>query len=97
MGAVRGEPHDLSRPRRSDADQDGWPQTWAEHRIEVEQVLERGDDVVAAMHVIARGKGSGVNVDVRLYPHVKLREGKVVYVFEHDDRAAALNAAGIER
>jgi hypothetical protein len=75
----------------------GWLQTWAEHRIEVEQVLERGDDVVAAMHVIARGKGSGVNVDVRLYPHVKLRVGKVVYVFEHDDRAAALKAAGIER
>jgi ketosteroid isomerase-like protein len=73
----------------------GWLDTWAEHHIEIEEVFDRGDDVVVSMHLIARGKGSGIEVDVRVYPHVKVREGKVVYVFEYEDRAEALEAVGL--
>ena len=58
-------------------------------------MLSRGENVVASRHVAARGRGSGVEVDVRLYPHVRLRDGKVAYVFEHDDRDAASQAAGL--
>ena len=35
-------------------------------------------------------------VDVRLYLHMKVRDGRVVYVFEHEDRAEALKAVGLE-
>jgi ketosteroid isomerase-like protein len=73
-----------------------WLEAWDEHRIEVEETLDAGDDVVAAMHLTARGRGSGVEVELRIYPHVKVREAKVVYIFEFEDRAEALKAVGLE-
>jgi hypothetical protein len=45
--------------------------------------------------VMAKGKASGVEVDVRLYMQFTVREGKVIYVFEHEDRADALKAVGL--
>jgi ketosteroid isomerase-like protein len=70
-----------------------WLYTWDEHRIHLEELIEEGDSVVVSVHVIARGKTSGVEVDVRLHLQFKVRDDKVVYVFEHEDRAAALEAA----
>jgi ketosteroid isomerase-like protein len=61
----------------------------------VEDMAERGEDVVASVHAMGRGRVSGVEVDVRLHLHFKLRDGKVVYIFEHEDKAAALRAAGL--
>jgi ketosteroid isomerase-like protein len=74
----------------------GWLDAWAEHRVDFEEVIDAGDDVVASLHITASGKGSGVEVDVRLYGHFKIREGKVVYLFEHEDRASALKAVGLQ-
>jgi limonene-1,2-epoxide hydrolase len=73
----------------------GWLDPWAEHSVEIEELLANGQDVVAALHVSARGEGSGITVDVHLYGHFKVRDGKVVYLFEHQDRDAALKAAGL--
>lgn len=72
----------------------GWIDTWEEHRVDLEELVEQGDSVVASVHVTASGKTSGVEVAVRLHLQFKVRDGKVVYVFEHEDRAAALAAAG---
>jgi hypothetical protein len=44
---------------------------------------------------MTRGRGSGVEVDVRLYFHFKVRDDKVVYIFEHRERASALEAMGL--
>ena len=41
------------------------------------------------------GKGSGVEVNLRVYPHWKVRDGRVFYSFEYPDRASALEAAGL--
>jgi len=57
-------------------------------------VIEDRDNVVAGVHIKARGQGSGVEADVRFYAQFKLRDGKVAYPYDHDDRAAALEAAG---
>ncbi len=73
---------------------DEWLATWDEHRIELEEVVDKGDSVVASLHVTARGGASGVEVDVRLYGHFKVRDGRVVYLYEHEDKAEALEAAG---
>ena len=51
---------------------------------------------VASLHLTARGEESGIDVDVHLYGHLKVREGKVAYLFEHQDRAEALKAVGLE-
>jgi hypothetical protein len=72
-----------------------WLDTWDEHRIDLEEVIERGDNVVASLHITARGKVSGIETDVRFYPHAKIRDHQIVYIFDHRDRAAALKAAGL--
>jgi ketosteroid isomerase-like protein len=85
--------HGLGGARRIRA---AWLDAWAEHRLEIEETFDGGDDVVATVHVVGRGRGSGVEVDVRLYGHIKVRDSKVVYLYEHEDRADALRAAGVE-
>jgi ketosteroid isomerase-like protein len=73
----------------------GWLDAWAEHRIEIEEVIDVSDGLVLALRVLARGKSSGLQADVRLYPHVRFRDGRAVYMFEYDSRAAALEAVGM--
>jgi ketosteroid isomerase-like protein len=72
-----------------------WIDSWDEMQADVEEIVEKGENVVASLHVKARGKTSGVEVDVRLHLHFKVRDGKIVYLFEHVDRAEALEAAGL--
>ena len=72
-----------------------WFEAWDEHRLEVDEVAAEGDSFVVLVHITARGKISGAEVDVRFYAHVKLRDDKVVYIYDHEDRAAALEAAGL--
>ena len=90
------EGHSLSRgheaairARRS------WLENWEGHQIDVEEMNDRADSVVACLHLTGRGKMSGVEVDLRVYLHYKLRDGKIVYVYEYADRAEALEAAGL--
>ena len=74
----------------------GWLEAWDAYRLEVEEILDAGDDVLVSGVAVARGKGSGVEVELRLYFHAKVSEGKVVYVYEYQDRAEALKAVGLE-
>src|SRR5437762_8342748 len=48
-------------------DRQEWLDTWDEHRLDVEEVIEDGDSVVALIHLTGRGRFSGVAVDVRFY------------------------------
>jgi hypothetical protein len=73
----------------------GWIDAWAEHRVDIEEMLDAGDDVFASALLTGRGKASGAAVEVRLYGHFKVRDGTVSYVFEHEDRAEALKAVGL--
>jgi ketosteroid isomerase-like protein len=72
-----------------------WMGSWDEMRVDVEDVVAESENIVASVHVTARGKASGVEVDVRLHLHFKVRDEKIVYVFEHEDKAAALEAVGL--
>jgi len=72
-----------------------WLDSWDEMRAEVEEVVGEGDSLVATVHVTAQGRASGVEVDVRLYFHFKVRDDKVAYIYEHQDRATALEAVGL--
>jgi ketosteroid isomerase-like protein len=71
-----------------------WLDSWDEMQAEVEEVVGDADSAIATVHVVARGKTSGVEVDVRLYFHFKTRDNKIVYVYEHQDEATALEALG---
>jgi ketosteroid isomerase-like protein len=72
-----------------------WVDTWEGHQIDLEEMKDGGDSVVACLHLTGQGKRSGVEVDLRVYVHYKLRDGKVVYVYEHAERGEALEAAGL--
>jgi ketosteroid isomerase-like protein len=72
-----------------------WLDTWDEHRLDVHEIVEQGDDVVAVVHIAGRGKLSGATTEVRFYAQLKTRDGKVAYIYDHEDRAAALEAAGL--
>ena len=61
----------------------------------MEEVIEDGDDVVVGVHIKARGQGSGVEADVRFFAQFKVRDAQVVYIYDHEDRAEALEAAGL--
>jgi ketosteroid isomerase-like protein len=72
-----------------------WQDTWDEHRFDVDEVAAEGDTVVILIHITARGRNSGAVVDIRFYAHVRLRDNKVVYIYDYADRASALEAAGL--
>jgi ketosteroid isomerase-like protein len=72
-----------------------WLESWEDQDVDLEDFVVERDNVVVTAHITARGKGSGVEVDVRLHFHFKLRDDKVVYVYEHLDRGKALEAAGL--
>jgi ketosteroid isomerase-like protein len=72
-----------------------WLDAWDDVHSELEEVVGEGENVVASIHLTGQGKSSGAKVDVRLHLHFKVREGKVVYTFEHEDKAAELEAVDI--
>ena len=76
-------------------DRNEWLDTWDEHRFELDEIFAEGDSVVVSVHITARGKMSGAVVDVRFYAQFKLLDDKVVYIYDHADRAAALEAVGL--
>jgi ketosteroid isomerase-like protein len=60
-----------------------------------DEVAEEGDDVVASIHIAGRGRGSGATADARFHAQVKVRDGKIACIYDHEDRAAALEAARV--
>src|SRR4051794_6211490 len=72
-----------------------WLESWEDQDIELEDFTAQDGNVVVTCHVTARGRGSGVEVDTRLHFHFRLRDDKIVHIYEHLDRAEALEAAGI--
>jgi hypothetical protein len=62
----------------------------------VEELIDAGDQVVSVGTSHARGKGSGVVVDVEHAATVwTIRHGKIVRVALHKSRAEALDAVGL--
>jgi ketosteroid isomerase-like protein len=72
-----------------------WLEIWEEHRFDLEEVVEDGDNVVVLVHITARGRASGINVDFRFYAHFTVKGDKVIRIYDHEQRAAALEAAGL--
>jgi ketosteroid isomerase-like protein len=68
---------------------------WDDFRFEVEQLIDAGEQVVAAVRLSGKGKGSGAPVDQQDFHVFTLRDGKVVRQRVFHDRAEALEAAGL--
>jgi ketosteroid isomerase-like protein len=73
----------------------GWLDAWDEHHVEIEEMEEGSDGVVSTVLLVGRGKESGVGVEVRIYGHFRISDGKVIYFYEYVDRDEAIRAAGL--
>jgi uncharacterized protein len=72
-----------------------WLEGWEEFRLEPEEFLEAGDQVVVLVRQSGRGKGSGVEIEAPLAQAFRVREGKVVWARIYASREEALEAAGL--
>jgi ketosteroid isomerase-like protein len=72
-------------------------ETWGELPTwEPEELIDAGDKVLAFIQTSARGKTSGVEVDVHVSNVWTFRDGKPVELkYYGEDRAAALEAVGL--
>jgi uncharacterized protein len=78
--------------RRMLADRD---EVWEEFRMEPDEVLDSGDRVVAIGRWVAKGKGSGIEVQQPVAHVFTLQDGRVVRVEISATRDEALEAAGL--
>ena len=63
--------------------------------VEIEQLLDAGDQVVAFLISRGRGRSSGIEVSRKLAQVCTVRNGQVVKLVGYDDPAQALAAAGL--
>jgi ketosteroid isomerase-like protein len=63
--------------------------------MDAEEFREAGDQVVVLGRLRARGRTSGVDLDVPMGFVWRLRDGKVVYARSFSEQADALRDAGL--
>ena len=63
---------------------------WASMDIDVERVIERGDEVLAVLMVTLTGRGSGVEMESRIAQRWTLREGRLLRMKLYGDADAAV-------
>jgi ketosteroid isomerase-like protein len=66
-------------------------------RIEPEQLIDAGEQVVVSMRTSGRAKLSGAAVDLTLTSVSLLRDGKIVRVRNYSEKAEALEAVGLRK
>jgi ketosteroid isomerase-like protein len=71
-------------------------EVWDEWRITPERYVEVGDRVVVIACAHARGRGSGVELEIRYSLIWTLRDGRVTRVEMYSDPDEALKAVGLE-
>jgi ketosteroid isomerase-like protein len=69
---------------------------WEELHVVAEEVIGRGDVVVTLGRLRARGRASGIELDLPLALLFHLREGKIVRIESFREPQDGLRAAGIE-
>jgi ketosteroid isomerase-like protein len=77
---------------------DGISDTFSEYRVEADEILDAGDQVVTVERLAGRGlKGSAAEpwVHETLFRLISFKEGRIWRVKEYPSREAALEAAGL--
>jgi ketosteroid isomerase-like protein len=72
-----------------------WASAWAEWDWEIEEVREAGDVIVTRTLATGRGRGSGLELDMRIGQIWTFRNGRVVRYESLPSWEEALAAAGI--
>ncbi len=72
-----------------------WLEAWDDAWDEIDEIIEAGKMVVAAIRVHGRGRKSGMVISQRLFDVFELRDGRVLRIGEYLDPDRALEAAGM--
>jgi ketosteroid isomerase-like protein len=72
-----------------------WGAAWADYSIELEELIEVDDRVVAVLTMNATGLGSGVKLERQDAIAYRLREGRIARLDYYNSREEALRAAGL--
>ena len=72
-----------------------WLGTWDQYEIEVEEIIDAGQEVVALTHERGRGRGSNASVELRGALVFWVANGKVVRFKGFLDRDEALEFVGL--
>lgn len=75
---------------------EGFLAAWEFHHSEVVEVVDAGDRVVAMLHLVGRGIGSGVEMDETDAHVFTIRAGRIVRWKNFNERADALAAVGLQ-
>ncbi|HEX3511828.1 MAG TPA: nuclear transport factor 2 family protein [Solirubrobacteraceae bacterium] len=73
-----------------------WAGTFEKHRIDVEELIDAGEHVVAVLRFRITIQGSGQEIDMPESWVIKLADGAVIEGWEYKTKAEALKAAGLE-
>ncbi len=74
-----------------------WVEDFTEWSNASEELIDAGDRVVARVHQVARGAGSGVPVEADYWLIFTLADGNVTRLDIYSDRGQALAAAGLRQ
>ena len=72
-----------------------WLEAWSSYSDTVEEIIDGGEIVVAAISINGRGRTSGVEIRQRFFHVFEMHEGRIIRLREHLDRDSALEAAGL--
>ena len=72
-----------------------WSGAWDDWELELEELHDAGDRVVAVMHQRGRSRQGGLEVDMRFAQVWTVRDGLRSRMEMYDDPAAALRAVGL--
>jgi ketosteroid isomerase-like protein len=74
-----------------------WDSTWDEMETVPEEFVDAGDRVLVTVRYSARGRGSGIEYEERLFDVYTFSDGLCVRKQEFRERSEALEAAGLDR
>jgi ketosteroid isomerase-like protein len=71
-------------------------EAWESYRLDVEEIRDAGDRVLAIVREVARGRASGVEIDGRWGYVITVEEGQIIRIEAYRDPALAAQRAGVE-
>ena len=72
-----------------------WLEAWSSYSDRIEEIVDGGEVVVAAVSTHARGRTSGLEIRQRFFHVFEMREGRILRLREYLDRNSTLEAAGL--
>jgi ketosteroid isomerase-like protein len=70
-----------------------WSEAWEERRVELQELIDAGDQVVVVTHEYATAAHTGISLDRCVAEVWTVRGGRVIAIHEFRDRDEALAAA----